>query len=77
VDDYIGVSKLKGNAMFVLLLATDYDGEQLLGVYSSEQAAQAASEGFITHHRQGKPLYRSETFQIREAQLDDDARYHW
>lgn len=64
--------------MFVLLLATDYEGEQLLGVYSSEEAAHAASEGFIARHRSvmGR-LYGSESFVISEVQLDDDARYHW
>lgn len=64
--------------MFVLLLATDYEGEQLLGVYSSEEAARAASEGFIARHRSvmGR-LYGSESFEVREAQLDADARYHW
>lgn len=63
--------------MFVLLLATAYEGEMLLGVYSSEEGAWAASEGFVARHRQGTGLYGSESFEVREAELDADAQYHW
>ena len=64
--------------MFVLLLATDYEGEQLLGVYSSEEAARVASQGFIAQHRSAMGrLYSFESFVISETQLDANARYHW
>lgn len=61
--------------MFVLLLATSYEGEQLLGVYSSEARAWSESEAFLA--RRGHQLYDSESFEVREVQLDADAQYHW
>ena len=62
-------------AVFVLLLATDYEGEMLLGVYSSRERAEAASAAFV-EGRWGE-LYESESFEIRETDLDAVAHYHW
>lgn len=61
--------------MFVLLLATDHEGEQLLGVYSSEARARVEAEAFLV--RREAQLRRSESFEVRELQLDADAQYHW
>ena len=64
--------------VYALMLSTDYEGEMILGVYSSEDAATAASEGFILAHRQktGK-LHAAESFEIRPVELDAAAKYHW
>lgn len=61
--------------MFVLLLAYDYEGEQLLGVYSSEERARSEATAFLD--RRGSQLSSSESFEVRELQLDADAQYHW
>lgn len=61
--------------MFVLMLATDYEGEDLLGVYSSEERAWAESEAFLA--RRERQLDASEGFVVREVELDADAQYHW
>jgi len=63
--------------MFALMLATDYEGEMILGIYSSWRHAHIASEAFITNQRSGNELRSSETFEIREIQLDAAAQYHW
>ena len=62
--------------VFALMLATDYEGEMLLGVYSSRELAEGHAEVFATDQRSGK-LYRSESFEIRETDLDGIAQYHW
>lgn len=61
--------------MFVLMLATDYEGEMLLGVYSSEERAWSEASAFL--ERRGRQLYDSEGFEVREVELDADAQYHW
>ena len=63
--------------VFALMLATDYEGEMILGIYSSEAAASAASEAYILAHRVRGRLHGSESFEIREIQLDAAAQYHW
>jgi hypothetical protein len=60
--------------MFVLTLATDYEGEVVLGVYSSEELAQAASDSFVMERG---PLRRSEQFQLHETVVDARAEYHF
>jgi hypothetical protein len=62
--------------VFVLLLATAYEGEMLLGVYSSRERAEDASEAWMEDRRSGK-LHGSESFEIRETDLDGVAQYHW
>jgi hypothetical protein len=62
--------------VFVLLLATNYEGEMLLGVYSSLGRAEDASRVWVENERSGD-LRGSESFEIRETELDDVAHYHW
>jgi hypothetical protein len=62
--------------VFVLLLATNYEGEMLLGVYSSRERAEAASEVWVESERSGE-LRGYESFEIRETELDGVADYHW
>jgi hypothetical protein len=47
----------------------------ILGVYSSADAATAASEVFETAHY--PELRGSESFEIREIQLGAAAQHHW
>lgn len=59
--------------VFALMLTTDYEGDMILGIYSSEDAATAASEAFfLAHGTRG-----SETLELREIQLDAAAQYNW
>jgi len=60
--------------LVTLLLATDYEGEQLLGVYSSQEAAESAAEAFLI---QRGALYEFESLVYRGVQLDGAAEYHW
>ena len=62
--------------VFVLLLSTAYEGEMLLGVYSSRERAEDASEAFAADHPDGE-LRAAESFEIREAELDAVAHHHW
>jgi len=62
--------------VFVLLLSTAYEGEMLLGVYSSLELAEAASEVWVMDLRSGE-LHGSESFEIRETELDAVAHHHW
>lgn len=57
-----------------LLIATDYEGEQLLGIYSSQEAAESAAEAFLSLR---VPLARSESIVYHEVQLDSPAEYRW
>jgi hypothetical protein len=57
------------------MLSTAYEGEMILGVYSSADAATAASEVFETAHY--PELRGSESFEIREIQLGAAAQHHW
>ena len=41
--------------VFVLLLATEYEGEMMLGVYSSRERAEAASAAFAAERRRPDP----------------------
>ena len=59
--------------VFALMLSTDYEGEMILGIYSSEDAATAASESFILAHSPSG----SEILELREVELDAAAQYHW
>ena len=63
--------------VFVLLLATAYEGEMLLGVYSSLGRAEDASRAWMEDQRSGDPLHGGESFEIRETDLDGVAQYHW
>lgn len=60
--------------MFVLTLATDYEGEVVLGVYSSEELAQAASDTFVMERG---PLHQFEQFQLYEIVVDARAEYRF
>ena len=62
--------------VFVLLLATAYEGEMLLGVYSSRERAEDASEAWMEDQRSGE-LHVGESFEIRETDLDAVAQCHW
>jgi hypothetical protein len=62
--------------VFVLLLATEYEGEMMLGVYSSRERAESAS-AFFAADRRGGELRTWESFEIRETELDTVAHYHW
>jgi hypothetical protein len=61
--------------MFVLTLATDYEGEMLIGVYSTRELAEAASQQFQidTEHE----LEAYEHFVIRDIEVDGPAQYHF
>jgi hypothetical protein len=59
--------------VFALMLTTDYEGDLILGIYSSEEAATAASEAFFLAHRPSS----SQTLELREVELDAAAQYHW
>jgi hypothetical protein len=61
--------------MFILTLGAAYEGETVLGVYSSQGQAETASEEFITSR--GSELRGSERFIIREIEVDAPAVYHW
>lgn len=63
--------------VFALMLSTAYEGEMILGVYSSADAATAASEGFILAHRPRGELHGAESFEIRPVELDAAAQHHW
>ena len=58
--------------MFILTLA-DYEGEVVLGVYSSRELAEAASEAFDAQ----RTIYDFENFVVREIVLDAPAEYHF
>jgi hypothetical protein len=62
--------------VFALMLATAYEGEMLLGVYSSRERAADASRVWDEDQRSGE-LHGSEYFEIRETDLDAVAHYHW
>ena len=61
--------------MFVLTLAIDHEGEMLLGVFSSRELAEAASQQFQidTEHE----LEAYEHFVIRDIEVDSPAQYRW
>jgi hypothetical protein len=61
--------------MFVLTLATDYEGEMLLGVYSSRELAEAASQQFQIDIEYGPEDY--EHFVVREVAVDAPAEYRF
>jgi hypothetical protein len=63
--------------LFALMLSTRYEGEMILGVYSSADAATAASEAFVLAHRPEGELNGSESFEIRPVALDAAAQHHW
>lgn len=60
--------------LVALLLATEFEGEMLLGVYSSQEAAETAAEAYLA---QRSPLRRSESFVYHDIQLDGAAEYPW
>ena len=61
--------------MFILTIATDYEGETVLGVYSSESLAYAACAPFL--RSRGSQLSSYEQFRVREIEVDARAEYHW
>lgn len=68
--------------MFVLMLAMDYEGEVLLGVYSSEDRAWSEAAAFIDGFVRAASTPRrvraaSERFEVREVEVDAAAQYHW
>ena len=62
--------------VFALMLATAYEGEMLLGVYSSRERAEDAADFWVEDQHSGE-LHGSESFEIRETDLDAVAHYHW
>jgi len=62
--------------VFVLLLATAYEGEMLLGVYSSLGRAEDASRARVEDPRRARAGW-GESFEIRETDLDAVAHFHW
>ena len=61
--------------MFVLTLAADYEGEALLGVYSSRELAEAASQQYLVDSE--RELYPFEQFVVREVGVDARAEYRF
>lgn len=61
--------------MFILTIRAAYEGETVLGVYSSRELAEAASDAFIVER--GSELRSSESFVVREIEVDAPAEYHW
>jgi hypothetical protein len=61
--------------MFVLTLAADYEGETLLGVYSSRELAEAASQQYLVDAERDLPSY--EQFVVRDIEVDGPAQYHF
>jgi hypothetical protein len=59
--------------VFALMLTTEYEGDIILGIYSSEDAANDALEAFFLAHQPSD----SELLEIREIQLDAAAQYNW
>ena len=62
--------------LFALMLSTAYEGEMILGVYSSADAATAASEAIVTALPGGE-LRGADSFEIRPVDLDAAAQFHW
>jgi hypothetical protein len=61
--------------MFVLTLAADYEGEVLLGVYSTFELAEAASQQYLVDAE--RELYHFEQFAVREVAVDAPAEYRF
>jgi hypothetical protein len=61
--------------MFVLTVAADYEGETLLGVYSSRELAEAASQQYLVDAE--RELYHFEQFVVREVTVDAPAEYRF
>jgi len=61
--------------MFVLTLAVQHEGDTLLGVFSSRELADAASETFLVER--GRGLYEWERFEVYQVGVDAPAEYHW
>jgi hypothetical protein len=61
--------------MFVLTVAADYEGETLLGVYSTRELAEAASQQFLVDAE--RELYEFERFVVREVAVDAPAEYRF
>lgn len=59
--------------VFALMLTTEYEGDIILGIYSSQDAATDALEAFFLAHQPSD----SELLEIREIQLDAAAQYNW
>ncbi len=59
--------------LIALLLSTDYEGEMLLGVYSSKEAAESAAEEFLSLRVR---LNSFEALVYRAIQLDGKTEYH-
>lgn len=62
--------------VYALMLSTDYEGERIIGVYSSEDAAWEATKAFVVAQRPNGKLRSSETFEVRPIELDAAAKYH-
>ena len=61
--------------MFVLTLAIQHEADTLLGVFSSRELADAASEAFLVER--GRVLHEWEQFEIYQVGVDAPAEYHW
>jgi hypothetical protein len=61
--------------MFVLTLAADYEGEVVLGVYSTREFAAAASQQYLVDAE--RELYHFEQFLVYEVVVDAPAVYRF
>ncbi len=61
--------------MFVLTLAADYEGETLLGVYTTRELAEAASQQYLVDAERDLPSY--EQFVVREVAVNAPAEYRF
>ena len=62
---------------FALMLSTAYEGEMILGIYSSEDAAWEATKEFILIYYPEGELEGSASFEVRPVELGAAAKYHW
>jgi hypothetical protein len=63
--------------MFVLTLAADYEGEVVLGVYSTREFAAAASQQYLVDAERAARLYHFEQFLVYEVVVDAPAVYRF
>ena len=63
--------------VFALMMSTHYEGEMILGVYSTKAAATAASEAFVVVHYPKGELPGADSFEIRPVEFDTAAKFHW
>lgn len=57
--------------MYVLLGETDYEGDTLLGVYATQEAAEAAYQVWIADQQ------RFDGHRVQQVEVGAAAQYHW